>query len=357
MFRYKRKLRLLLISLLCLTIPLLILYPLISYTYCDRHKFLAKTFDDYSTSTDFDVFPSFLDLTLNGTQHWSNKWQQVETRFVNLRQFYNVSVPNSEKLCLNAKVFVFVVCKSDAFEQRNAIRKSWMVAKTDKVISRFIVGRPEKSSHLLTLYDEQNQHGDMIFYDMDDTYKKLYLKTHAAFHWHQSFCPQAKFVLKIDADTVVDLQRLLFWIEKKFEPVRRRHPAVIFGSMHYGVSPDRNISYKNHVTHEEYFPSFYPPYMSGPSYLLSSQAISILLENTYRVHTLPEDVLYTGILAYLSGIRLQDEWRHFQTWNGFSAYLGCDSDGTPLQTIAPASELKSQLCDTSVKLNLTKPLV
>jgi hypothetical protein len=41
----------------------------------------------------------------------------------------------------------------------------------------------------------------------------------AIFQWQQTFCSSAKFLLKIDDDLVVDLDRLDFWIKNRYEPI------------------------------------------------------------------------------------------------------------------------------------------
>jgi len=53
---------------------------------------------------------------------------------------------------------------------------------------------------------------------------------HAAFTWQQEFCPQAKYVLKTDDDTVVHLGRLDHWIKRKFDvELKNKNEATCFG--------------------------------------------------------------------------------------------------------------------------------
>ncbi|KAI6198902.1 hypothetical protein M3Y96_00569600 [Aphelenchoides besseyi] len=69
----------------------------------------------------------------------------------------------------------------------------------------FIVGHRGDPALNKLLDEEQRQFGDVIRYSAVDTYELLHVKVHAAFSWQQKFCPQARYLLKTDDDTVVDL--------------------------------------------------------------------------------------------------------------------------------------------------------
>uniref|UniRef100_A0A915EWG4 Hexosyltransferase n=1 Tax=Ditylenchus dipsaci TaxID=166011 RepID=A0A915EWG4_9BILA len=122
---------------------------------------------------------------------------------------------------------------------------------------------------------------DLIFYDMDDTYEKLYLKVHAAFQWQNTFCSEAKWTLKIDDDTVIDLNDFLYWM--KIKCFNSKKHSLVFGNVQYGVEVRRDKFFIYHVPYADYPLSQYPPYMSGPSYLLSSQAVSAIMLTTNRL--------------------------------------------------------------------------
>jgi len=64
----------------------------------------------------------------------------------------------------------------------------------------------------------------------------------AAFQWQQKFCSNSEFVMKTDDDTIVDLPRWEFWIEKKFKKDIEQIPnkAVFFGMRLEGLTPYRN---------------------------------------------------------------------------------------------------------------------
>jgi hypothetical protein len=55
----------------------------------------------------------------------------------------------------------------------------------------------------------------------------------------------------------------------------------------------------------DYSPNLYPPYLNGPSYLMSTAAVSAILRRTDQVPFLPfEDLLFTGILGQKANVSL-----------------------------------------------------
>lgn len=99
-----------------------------------------------------------------------------------------------------------------------------------------------------------------------------------------------------------------------------------------GWVPVRNPQSKYFITEEQYAEASYPPFVTGPSYLVSKVAVSKLfyaaLEHTF-LHL--EDVFLTGIIAEQLGIprRLAPEFRN-NAVRIPAQFLGC----TILRTIS-----------------------
>ena len=68
----------------------------------------------------------------------------------------------------------------------------------------------------------------------------------AAYQWQQKFCSNAEFVMKTDDDTIVDLPRLEFWIDKKFKyDIDQIHnKAAFFGMRLENLPPIRDLGHK-----------------------------------------------------------------------------------------------------------------
>ena len=50
-------------------------------------------------------------------------------------------------------------------------------------------------------------------------------------NWQQIYCPDVKYILKSDDDTVVHLERLRHYIHRYFEPLVSGNPKLIFGKV------------------------------------------------------------------------------------------------------------------------------
>ncbi|KAI1709326.1 galactosyltransferase domain-containing protein [Ditylenchus destructor] len=243
--------------------------------------------------------------------------------------------PLRPDICRNINVFVFIPTRPNACSLRSVIRKTWAQNPPSDVLIRFVIGRPQKNG---SLSKEHKRYGDMIFYDLDDTYRNLYLKIYAGFQWQQTFCPNAKFVMKIDDDMIADIHRLKYWINKKMTPLTNKYRAIIFGTMFHRMQPIRNKNSKYFISHSDYSPEVYPPYQSGPCYILSSDAVAAITKYSHKAKAFEiEDALYTGVIADIAGIRRENLWRHFRTTGKFQQKEDCDERKVPLVLTAGSS--------------------
>ncbi|KAI1700824.1 galactosyltransferase domain-containing protein [Ditylenchus destructor] len=224
---------------------------------------------------------------------------ELNLRYSNENWTFYTQEPSekTKEACKSAKLLVIVYEIPERFEVRDAIRKSWAKNLSDGVVFKFIVGMRENATDIKML-EELQQHDDLILNTLYDSYRTLFLKVGASFHWHQTFCPSARYLLKTDDDITVHMSRLQYWIDKRLDSIRTQYPAVIFGTPIRDGKPHRNTSNKNYITLEEWPKEVYPDYTSGSSYLLSDEAVKRIVATTVKVHSLPiEDVFYTGIVA------------------------------------------------------------
>uniref|UniRef100_A0A914NLU9 Hexosyltransferase n=1 Tax=Meloidogyne incognita TaxID=6306 RepID=A0A914NLU9_MELIC len=174
------------------------------------------------------------------------------------------------------------------------------------MLVRFVVGGPvkdeehgEKLDKMLTR--EEEQYGDLVrYFNLSEGYEYLQFKTGAAFQWQQKFCPNAEFVLKIDDDSIIDLNRLDFWIEKKFRKQLKEAKTElgVFGYSIINTQPVRDEKDKWFLSKKVYPQKDFPHYMHGSGYIVTGKAITALMQHTLEVHAVPlEDLLWSGILA------------------------------------------------------------
>lgn len=177
---------------------------------------------------------------------------------------------------------------------RMAIRQTWghYSQRRDTAIA-FMLGSTSNVTLNTHLDNEQYMYGDIIRGKFVDTYENLTLKTISMLEWVDSFCSKASFVLKTDDDMFINVPRLLGFISKH-NPEQR----VIYGRLAKKWKPIRNKKSKYYISPQQYKPTVFPDFTTGPAYLLparlSKDLYSAALNHTYFKL---EDVFVTGIVA------------------------------------------------------------
>ncbi|KIH60017.1 hypothetical protein ANCDUO_09740 [Ancylostoma duodenale] len=59
------------------------------------------------------------------------------------------------------------------------------------------------------LQKEQKKHRDLIVTDLVESYENLVFKVYASIVFHQQYCPKAQFLMKVDDDVGVHLDRMV----------------------------------------------------------------------------------------------------------------------------------------------------
>ncbi len=77
----------------------------------------------------------------------------------------------------------------------------------------FVVGKSSNETINKKLKEEYQIYGDIIQEDFADTYKNLTLKTIMSIKWASTYCSNAKYLLKIDDDMIVNAPKLVKWLE------------------------------------------------------------------------------------------------------------------------------------------------
>uniref|UniRef100_A0A915LLN1 Hexosyltransferase n=1 Tax=Meloidogyne javanica TaxID=6303 RepID=A0A915LLN1_MELJA len=206
------------------------------------------------------------------------------------------------------KLLVLVMSRRELLQRRMGIRYSYAKDAGKNMLVRFVVGGPvkdEEHSEKLEniLNKEQEQYGDLVrYFNLPEGYDQLQFKTGAAFQWQQKFCPNAEFVMKIDDDSIIDLNRLDFWIEKKFRKQLKEAKTElgVFGYSWIDTKPIRDENSKWFLSKKVFPQKDLPHYMHGSGYFATGKAITAIMniENTKSVYAIHiEDLLWNGILA------------------------------------------------------------
>jgi hypothetical protein len=141
---------------------------------------------------------------------------------------------------------------------------------------------------------EHLKFGDVIQYDFEESYANLSLKILHGFKWISEFCRSSIYVIKVDEDTFLNVAMLLFSLEK----YSNTSEDAVYGSLY---RHRRVLRSRKWFVSEKSFPrSFYPDYLSGTAYTLTSKLLPRIVEMArhYRFPLVQvEDAFITGILA------------------------------------------------------------
>ncbi|KAG7159908.1 Beta-1-3-galactosyltransferase 5-like 6 [Homarus americanus] len=216
---------------------------------------------------------------------------------------------------------------------------------------------------------EAKQHGD-IAQDLSfhDSYSNLTLKTLSLLSWAQNFCRDTSYVLKIDDDVFLNVKRLykltvcvtearqnIYRTKREDNPLNsglqeltpfslssvdsslenlcngfKPHQSINYlinsqsheyesymfaGYLYDGIRADRNPHSKWYLDPKIYSSDILPPFLSGTSYIMTSNIIPHLLEEAKSKPIIElEDVYISGLVGY-SGLKLK--LSHLEGWSRF----------------------------------------
>ena len=204
----------------------------------------------------------------------------------------------------NVLVTILVISAPDHFKQREAIRNSWGKTKDNKeVVLSFLVGLSDNTTVDKAVADESAKNGDVIVNNINDSYQNLSLKTISAFAWFTQFCSKAPFLLKVDDDMFVQIDKLLKIIRLYLSKENVGSKSIL-GNIAKKWHPVRNPKSKYLITVAEYPAEIFPDFATGPGYLVSQEAAKALVPvamNHKYLHL--EDVFLTGVVAEILGIK------------------------------------------------------
>ncbi|XP_038053398.1 beta-1,3-galactosyltransferase 1-like isoform X1 [Patiria miniata] len=213
---------------------------------------------------------------------------------------YDFSISNADACVKGANPdgYVDALClvltaPSDSYT-RTLIRKTWASVrrvKGKRIVTMFLLGqRDEETQFVIGL--EDNHYHDIIQENFYDSYYNLTLKTIMGLRWAAKFCPNARYILKVDVDMFVNVYNLADRIDTA--------PSRTFaeGNLKDVTKPIRDRQSKWYTSPEVYPNETYPPYLSGPAYLMSGDLSASIFGTSLRTRFLPWEDAYVGIIMH-----------------------------------------------------------
>ncbi len=174
-----------------------------------------------------------------------------------------------------------------------------------------MVGRSEDPKVNELVKEEQRIHGDVVQEDFLDTYRNLTLKTIMGLRWTSLYCSNAKFVLKIDDDVILNTKNFIEYLELE----RNQNLTKMFlCNLFYDAPVIRDPSSKWFVTYEEYQSEHWGKYCEGPAYLMTGDLVEPLFNMSFQVRKLHLEDVYVGMLGAKLNASFVGIYEHYVWW-------------------------------------------
>jgi hypothetical protein len=195
-----------------------------------------------------------------------------------------------------------VISRTANFDQRQLIRDTWLqnIRKGHKMKVVFLVGSlvgiiTSAKWHRIEskLIEENEKYNDIIVSNLIDSYHRLTYKVILGFQWVRKYCPSVKFIVKVDDDVFVNVNKLTDLSKMHEIGYNIIGPASPFSKV--VRQKNNNLFY---ISKAEYSKNLYPQFAAGPFYVLTkAYALAISDYVVGKPLFKLEDVYITGIIA------------------------------------------------------------
>ena len=295
-----------LFPLVCVQVVVLVVFYLYLHKYSsNRDKVLMRDLNkktypgqqsNFTSSLQMDKSADFLQ---NSTRYSSFKEIRTQCSQVTFSFVSHITRPHFDER--NTELFLLVLITSGVrtsyVSRRNRVRDTWgneanhPASKDWKRV--FLLGRTQA----IEIQQEAAVFNDILVLNMTDNYDNLVIKVFSGLLWSIIHL-NPRYILKADDDVYVRIPYLISWLEK-------------YGSDQlYGghVIPDgarvnRSVTWKNRVLKDCLAEDVFPPYCSGPFYVVSSNILPSVFGSVRKWTAFPAEDAYLGILARENGIK------------------------------------------------------
>lgn len=126
--------------------------------------------------------------------------------------------------------------------------------------------------------------------------------------YHQAYCSDVKYFVKLDDDTALDLDRLFKWIPVDFDGLTHGKEDFMVCNRFIGRKPVRVKEDKRwYVPLNEYPNKFWPSYCKGYFVLTTNTTVGKIIEASKKIPLIHmDDVLFTGVAAKVAKVPIID---------------------------------------------------
>ena len=188
-------------------------------------------------------------------------------------------------------------------EARAVVRSTWGGVSrvgTRRVRVFFVLGTVGSQEVQQAVEKEAETYDDILQHSAPDKYRNLTHKTITAFRWVANACPQAKFLVKADADVFMDINKLLGYLN-----AHQDETDLAAGVLRTNAVVIRDPKNRNYEDPGVYSPATYPPYLSGPLYIISNDLVAKIAAVAKWLPVLSNEDCFVGTCLQALGVKPQ----------------------------------------------------
>ncbi|XP_047033881.1 beta-1,3-galactosyltransferase 5 [Helicoverpa zea] len=265
-------------------------------------------------------------IVLTSWIYWKSNTEFNNTVTILRRKSYTLIDVTLKPVSTTCKSQTFLVIIVTSYvghvELRSAHRRAMPAEELRKVNATrvFLLAQiPEKEKYITqsAINDESNTFGDILQGKFVENYRNLTYKHLMGLKWASTTCHEASFILKVDDDTVYNLNKTYNLLKTIDNPT-----GLLMGYMLNNTKPRRNKENKWYVTYDEYPRSEYPSYLSGWYYITTPKVAAALCDEAiYHPYLWIDDIFVSGLLRESLGIKLKQLPDKF--WLAYYELLEC----------------------------------
>ncbi|CAC5376831.1 unnamed protein product [Mytilus coruscus] len=183
---------------------------------------------------------------------------------------------NHKMKCKGKNVFllVFIHVAPGNFAGRNLIRSTFGTISSfhnKRIVRVFVLGKTENVTIQQEIVNESKRYMDIVQGNFIDSYRNLTYKLVFSLFWVNNFCNNAKFVIKIDDDIILNIPLIIPYLAEKIKTGQTSN--VLECKTITENIPVRERNNKWFITTEEYPFTKFLPYCAGHSSIMSIDVV------------------------------------------------------------------------------------
>ncbi len=196
----------------------------------------------------------------------------LEKEIVNRHDFEYILNP-ADKICTrNSSILVIVYVHSAPgnLKRRISIRETWAKQSLfTRMRLVFMLGVNSKNLKIQKLLElESNVYGDLVQENFEDSYKNLTYKGIMSLKWIAEYCSEAKYVLKVDDDIIVNTFTLFRHLKSlQSHELTRNKKRTVMCLVWNRMLVQRQKDQKWYLSYDEYKYDYFGKYCSGSAFL------------------------------------------------------------------------------------------